>query len=294
MIITSTHDQIQKWNAMTGEPIGEPIPHHSPVQKVQFSPDGKMFATASWGISLWDTETGQQIGETFSPQFLIRDMVIHPDGKTMACYVEVKDTNNLEKYYIEKVEIPGFRKLGESIEVKTNSPIIISPDGKKFAYGGLKSEIVLLADWEDSGHPPIPLKHQYRPMGADFSPDSKLLVTSEPSGAIRFWDTETGELSGQIVDFGEGVDAVDFSPDGKTVLAGGREGLSRTINVSDSRLGNNVIRTLGRVRNVSYHPNGKNGSDLCRKSTSTNVGTGKKRILKKNQCHIRIKSIWSL
>ena len=116
-----------------------------------------------------------------------------------------------------------------------------------------------MAFFEDSGKPPFPLLHQYRPKGADFSPDSKVFVTAEPSGAIRFWNTETGELIQPVVDFGEGVDSVEFSPDGKTVLAGGREGLTRTIST--------VTRIRCPIKLIEPHvlgssPSGFNGRSL--------------------------------
>jgi hypothetical protein len=44
------------WDAVSGEPIGEPMKHEDVVNSAQFSPDGQRIVTASWDKTarLWD------------------------------------------------------------------------------------------------------------------------------------------------------------------------------------------------------------------------------------------------
>ncbi len=60
---------VNLWNATTGQLIGHPtLVAPAPVASIEFSPDGKTFATSSGssgGIRIWATATQQQVGADF-------------------------------------------------------------------------------------------------------------------------------------------------------------------------------------------------------------------------------------
>src|SRR5262249_28795933 len=55
----------RRWNAATGDPVGEPLRHNGRVTSVAYSGDGKTFITGSEDGSArrWDAATGKQLGQ---------------------------------------------------------------------------------------------------------------------------------------------------------------------------------------------------------------------------------------
>ena len=63
-IVTGSFDGTARlWNAVTSQPIGQPMRHDAEVHAVTFSPDGKLVATGSFDRTarFWDAATGQPI-----------------------------------------------------------------------------------------------------------------------------------------------------------------------------------------------------------------------------------------
>ena len=66
VLSAGSDDRIVLWNAMSHQPIGQPIPCPKGLVSVAFNPNGSQFASASSGsIVLWDTNSHQPIGEPF-------------------------------------------------------------------------------------------------------------------------------------------------------------------------------------------------------------------------------------
>jgi WD40 repeat protein len=75
----------QLWHALTGEPIGPPIPHGQPITTVAFSPVGQLFVTGSQDgdARVWDTATRKQVGPVLRHNGSVRSIRFSPDGKTL-------------------------------------------------------------------------------------------------------------------------------------------------------------------------------------------------------------------
>ena len=57
-----------------------------------------------------------------------------------------------------------------------------------------------------------------------FSPDGRLLATTDSSAGVHLWDAETGQLRTTLKAGRERRMPVAFAPDGLTVAAGGGNG----------------------------------------------------------------------
>lgn len=96
------------------------------------------------------------------------------------------------------------------------------------------------------------------------SQEGRLLAAASLCGAIRVWDTLTGELHCAIVKGEWFLNSLDFSPEGRSIAGGGSDNL---IHLWDMESGKETTLFKGHsdaVRSVCYSPDGKSlasGSD---------------------------------
>jgi WD40 repeat protein len=89
-LLTRSHDRtIRLWNAATGEPVSDYLPHHG-LGAAAFSPDGKTIALGGGtggndaGVRLWDTATGKPLPGAMLPHAShIPTLAFSPDGKVL-------------------------------------------------------------------------------------------------------------------------------------------------------------------------------------------------------------------
>jgi WD40 repeat protein len=193
-----------------------------PVRDLDFSPDGKVLASASqWGVvSLWDTATGNErlrikTGSTFVA------VAFSPDGKHLAWpsryEVLVRDMQTGE----ERPTLNGYELFMRAV--------VFSPDGKTLACGSHDGMIKL---WDLKSNRqileiPAYVERNRRKIGSPdgvcdlaFSPDGKMLASAsrgsvEPS--VRVWDVSTGR---ELFNFPfYNCRSVAFSPDSRSLIS---------------------------------------------------------------------------
>ncbi len=74
------------WDVATGRPIGEPMAHRGPVDRLAFHPEGTIVATAGRDgtARLWDAGTGLAIGPPLEHRGAVHDLAFSPDGRRLA------------------------------------------------------------------------------------------------------------------------------------------------------------------------------------------------------------------
>ncbi len=74
----------QQWDTATGQPIGAPLRHASPVSALAFSPDGGTLAVGGEDgtVVLWDAVTALPLGPPLVHAFGVLDVGFTPDGAT--------------------------------------------------------------------------------------------------------------------------------------------------------------------------------------------------------------------
>jgi WD40 repeat protein len=157
---------------------------------VAFRPDGKLL-TVSSGIKTYDAQTGRQVGSLpFQTDVSAGGrLAVSPDGNRLALPVSGSEPE------------------------KTGAAVWDLKSGKRVrTFTGFKKEVVAVAFSPDGS--------RLVTCGGDYPPGEK----DRPSGELKVWDIETGQLVLDIKEIQAAVQDACFSPDGKELASAGTDG----------------------------------------------------------------------
>jgi WD40 repeat protein len=209
---------IQFWDAATGKPLGDPLPHPcSENMTTAFTADGQtLLIQVDNEIRRWDIAKRMPLGKPIrrdGAQF--RGFAFSPDGKSFLTY--------LPSGHMRLWDAATGDPLGEPWSVERQpSFVAIGPDAKTVLIGlfhdkgNVNTRLCDVATGKALGAP-LPLQRELS-AGA-FSPDGKTVVTGAGHEA-RVWDVATGKPVGEPLEAPKGqmISKVLFSPDGRMLL----------------------------------------------------------------------------
>ena len=251
--------------------------HQGEVRSVEFSPDGKFIASASFDgtIRIWDVNTGLAVKELRGHTDKVLAVAYSPDGKSLA---SSSTDGTLRKWNIEA----GTNETIYDFKDDWAIAVAYSPDGSMLASADTLSRVIL---WDmPDGKPRGALRghtasvyavtftpdskriisggkdktvrvvqidgnkllyelkgHTNTVLAAAVSPDGKLLATGGGDSKLFLWDLETGQRKAELKGHTDGVQGISFSRDGKTLLTGCYDWAIRLWDVETS----SVKTTLG-------------------------------------------------
>jgi WD40 repeat protein/tRNA A-37 threonylcarbamoyl transferase component Bud32 len=228
-------------NPLTGE-SGRTFPVGSSLYGAAFSPDGKLFATATGWYSngkfrVWERGTGALLNEFPCKAGLPSCVAFSPDGKWLV-------TGSGSMY---RRDSPGSLKIWD---LRTSQPVLFfddteisvwdvafSPDGKRLAaatgyYGPRDPGEVRVWD-TTTGSELYRLKgHANCVWSVAFSPDGRRLASAAgqwgslnaPPGEVKVWDMKTGQEAYTLRGHARAVHGVAFSPCGRRLATASADG----------------------------------------------------------------------
>jgi RNA polymerase sigma factor (sigma-70 family) len=264
LLVSADDDgQLRQWHLATSKEAKVIYGHQSSVGPIAWTRDGTALATcADQSIRFWDPRTGKlrrQIGPV--PRAFLTDYTFARD----LSFLLVVEPSRFQVWDLAQGKMT--RELKIEKETWAREPAL-SPDNRQFAVASN-----LVVDVWDVATGKVVHRLETHPVPAPgwhsvYSPDGKLLVTSEPGGGVFIWDAATGKrlhlltLSSENNDFEDLlITSLAFSPDSKWLTVACRGG---AITFWDAASGTllRTIRTAASTRDANlgrlcYAPDGK-------------------------------------
>jgi WD40 repeat protein/transcriptional regulator with XRE-family HTH domain len=223
MVATSINKIITVLDAKTGIQLQTLVGHDDYIRSLNFSPDGKHLASASFDgkAIIWDLASGKAVFTLQDPGVQFFSVAYSPDGShlfTGEGFAKgiIWDASSGEK-------VADF-SLTEGQFGETLFAAAFSPDGKRLAVGN-RLGLISIRDGSSGKELLTWRGHLGRVQAMKFSPDGNLIATVSEDGTVRVWDAATGlNVLNLPVDSG-GTGDVAFSPDGKRLAVSGMSGI---------------------------------------------------------------------
>jgi WD40 repeat protein/tetratricopeptide (TPR) repeat protein len=266
-LIVRSVEGARLWDAGTGRPIGELMPHGAPIDRVVYSPDGRVVAAVdqSSTIRLWDAHHARPLAplrlesklEDASP------VVFSPDGTTVAVADGVSATiwKVADGSRIGSFANPSTRNLCFSadsrlvaaigteirlLDAATAAPVAppfrapahpnvftFRRDGREFLAGSVDDAGQShLQAWDRSGG----TLHATDSASIFIGPDASTIVAGQPGEYVHFWRAKDGAPIGEPSWQEEGARGLLFSRDGRRAIIT----TGRAHDLRDGRTGHRV------------------------------------------------------
>ena len=207
------------WDVASGHHKSDFPKHSGAIYSINFSPDGKTFASGSgYELWLWDVTSGKQ-----------------------------------KPFFVEPVTSYINSDGNEVLGNPTVFDLSFSPDGKKLATGH-RDNTVRLWDVKTRKIKNIYKGHTDFVRSVRFSPDGKTLISGSWDKTVRLWDIATGKQKAVFKGHLDEIMDVAYSVDGKTIVSrGGWDGV-RLWDVNTEKQKLTLKGHTTRMNSVVYSP----------------------------------------
>lgn len=259
--VGNTIGEIEIWDASTLKQAAILKGHTDQVNRVRWSPDGSMFASASSDgtVRIWQNQQRTTLMTFQVPDSTSGNPALSvawsPDGKRIVAgcgngAVEIWDLQTRTGQILEG-------KQSSSIRTKAVWGIAWSPDGRLIIspqYDGI------MHVWNAvSGKNLTILQSDNLPNDVEWSPNGQILASSSDKGTVQLWDPRTFKniLTLQGRETAGWVYPIAWSPDGHLLVGGSEQGLLQVWEVSS---GQELIALRGhayKVWDTAWSPDSK-------------------------------------
>jgi WD40 repeat protein len=260
------------WSLEDGKERARLSGHGTDVVAVDFSPDGKILATAGKGgvVKLWDSTTFQIINSPSGRDTGVDLVGFAPDSKTLVG----ANAQGLVTLW----DVPSGKARATFTHSGGMNMVVVSHDGKTLATGGGKigskadtsgglGEIRL---WEvTTGRQLAVLSVTTgRITRLAFAPDDKTLAAATETASIMVWDLTTKSPRATLSWQSGPALFLTFSPDSKTLASGGEDNLLRLWDASTGNLRASLRGHVDAIDWIMFSPDGRTIFTASRDATT--------------------------
>ena len=248
-------DTVRLWNLPGGSPHGAPLRRDTYPQRIAFTRDGRLMATAAaegGTVTIWDVVTARPRVTIHVPDApVVQDVAFSPDGTMIATG---DDATNLRFW-----RVPSGVPIGGPLpNIEVINAVAFSPDGRLVATGMADRTVRL---WDVATRAPVRVLegHTDQVWSVAFSPDGRRLVSAGDDRTIRQWDVASGRPLGQpILAHEDVVWRAVYSPDGARIASASGDGTAKLWRTSDGmQVGSDLTAREGPLNNVAFSPDGR-------------------------------------
>lgn len=237
--------------------------HSGPVRCVLYSPDGKIFASASddGTIKLWDPATLKEIRTLTGHEGPVRCLRFFAKGKKIAsggAYKTIKVWDVATGKLIKTLDEGDKEKTDETV-----LSLAFNPDESRMAStnaGDIK--IWHVRELGELDPPDGEERHTDWVHCLSYSPDGKLLLSGSCDRTIRVWDLDDEDNNREIRGHKDWVRCLAYSPDGKLLATGSRDATIRLWDPATWKEKANLKHPAA-VNAIAYSPDGKTLAAAC-------------------------------
>jgi|GEM_PF-2247839 len=222
LVLASDDNTVRIWDAASGKPIGEPVPHDGDITSAGFCLDGKrIYTTSSAGqLRFGDGERGRPLGGPIQ----------HPKG-VLGAHAGVGAAGNLVVTWCDDLQTRLWR-TDDGAAVGEAMPHAAPIHGAAFASGG-KLLLTVSADqtarlWDASNGKPVGvvMAHPAAVLDGGFGVGDDVVWTVADDGLVRLWQTRSQRAIGPPIQH-EGLRSATMHPKSKLLVTGGKDNTVR-------------------------------------------------------------------
>ena len=240
------------WDIATGQRLRTLLGNDKSVERLAFSPDGRLLASISEDqtVGIWEAATGRKMTTLSSPgsSNVIQALAFSPNGRWLASTGE----HNMVNIWDVTTGRPISALSGHTNGV---NDVVFSPQGNLLASASSDRTIRI---WEAaSGSLVKTLDSRIAGVSATaFCPDGAFLASGYEDGSIRVWDLSVGRQA-QLLKAHRGyVEVLAFSPDGRLLASGGQDHTVRLWELATGRETYTLKGHSGQVSTLTFSADG--------------------------------------
>jgi WD40 repeat protein len=274
-LATASHDlTVKLWDIATRQLLRTLRGHTLPIERVAFSPDGKLLATVSGDfqkqktpgeVKLWDVASGTELGSLTGHGGPVHGVAFTPDGQTLASAsadgtVLLWDISRLAAPPRTQVAAPpAAPHVRATLEGHTSWvwSVAFAPGGRTLASASRDGTVKLWKRHTEAWREEATLDPQAGPLRCvAFAPDAKTLAAAAEPGTVQLWrwDGTAWRTGRTLKGHKDYVYWLAFSPDGtKLASVGGAWPAAKPgeVKVWDANSGQVLASLEGHRRNVN-------------------------------------------
>ncbi len=209
-------------------------------------------------VRRWDAETGQAIGELAIGGGPLVDAALDASGHTLAVVdpdglVRVWDLASTQ----ELLSFTPAEQPSEAVALSLDGARVAAAAGANIEIWGVHSgeQVQLLEGyWEDEETKDDWLGHDEEVTVLAFGPDGETLASGSADTTIIFWDIQGGEVTTLAEGHWATVTTIVFDEPGATILSGGRDNKTRNIRVQGGKSAASYEGHLNAITSNAYGP----------------------------------------